>query len=144
MLLPTISCSPNMFFKRPKIDNFNTLFHFMTNCKIIQLNNHNLLFYYQILLYKLNQDFYYLKYLYPLYHVLQIFADYDVKFPPLHIFNNSQSAMKAANKIRHILITENMPFNFYSRFSKCSIPISKNNSHKRNVCSLLFKWKWSF
>lgn len=84
----------------------------MTNCKIIQLNNHNSLIYYKILLHNLNQDIYYLKYLYPLCHVLQIFADYDVKLSPLHIFNNTLSAIKTANKIRHILITENMPFNF--------------------------------
>lgn len=85
----------------------------MTNCKIIQLNNCNSLFYYQILLHNVNQDIYYSKYLYPHCLVLQIFAIYNVKLPSLHIFNNTQSAMKTANKIRHILTTENMPFNFY-------------------------------
>lgn len=85
----------------------------MTNCKIIQSNNRNSLFYYQILLHNVNLDIYYPKYVYTHFLVLQIFPNYNVKLSSLHILNNTHSAMKTANKIRHILTTENMPFNFY-------------------------------
>lgn len=41
---------------RTQINNFNTLYHFMTNCKIIQLNNYNSLFDYQLLYHNVIQD----------------------------------------------------------------------------------------